>query len=71
MAFSMQQGVLTKLYLATSPEVEERKIQGQYFHAIARLSPDMVSPLTKGEDGARLEEQLWTWTEETIRQKLQ
>ncbi|KAF9148835.1 hypothetical protein BG015_009412 [Linnemannia schmuckeri] len=34
-AWPVQRGVLTQLYLATSPEIENREIRGQYFGPIA------------------------------------
>ncbi|KAF9369116.1 hypothetical protein CPB97_003899 [Podila verticillata] len=58
-------GALTQLYCATSPEIESKDIRGKYFIPIANeLDPN---PIAFDED---LQERLWSWTENIIREKL-
>ncbi|KAF9089261.1 hypothetical protein BGX29_012140 [Mortierella sp. GBA35] len=58
-------GALTQLYLATSPEVEEKDIRGRYFVPIAKeIQP---APYAKDEE---LQETLWTFSEDLVREKI-
>ncbi|KAF9537940.1 hypothetical protein EC957_007442 [Mortierella hygrophila] len=41
MGYSAEEGALTQLYLATSPEIENRDVTGQYFIPIAKRDPVM------------------------------
>ncbi|KAF8949949.1 hypothetical protein BGZ52_004242, partial [Haplosporangium bisporale] len=59
-------GALTQLYCATSPGVENKDIRGKYFIPIANdLKPN---PTACDED---LQERLWSWAENTVREKLE
>jgi hypothetical protein len=57
---------LTQLYAATSPEIVEKRITGQYLVPVARICEpsDVAKNLT-------LQQALWDTTEELIREKLQ
>ncbi|KAF9303811.1 hypothetical protein BGZ74_003003 [Mortierella antarctica] len=60
-----EDGALTQLYCATSPEIENKDIRGKYFIPIANeLDPN---PIAFDED---LQERLWSWTENIVREKL-
>ncbi|KAF8923506.1 hypothetical protein BGZ52_009615, partial [Haplosporangium bisporale] len=64
-ATTPEAGALTQLYCATSPEIENRDIRGRYFIPIANeLDPN---PIAFDED---LQERLWSWTENIVREKL-
>ncbi|KAI9239389.1 MAG: hypothetical protein BYD32DRAFT_411400 [Podila humilis] len=64
-AMKPEVGALTQLYCATSPEIENLDIRGRYFIPIANeLEPN---PIAFDED---LQERLWTWTEDTVKEKL-
>ncbi|KAG0036608.1 hypothetical protein BGZ82_003984 [Podila clonocystis] len=64
-AMKPEVGALTQLYCATSPDIEKKDIRGKYFIPIANeLEPN---PLAFNED---LQERLWTWTENLVREKL-
>jgi len=54
------QGALTQLYLATSPEIEEKEIRGQYFYPQARL----IRPPKFATEAA--EEELWALSEKLV-----
>jgi len=54
------QGALTQLYLATSPEIEEKEIRGQYFYPQARL----IQPPKFATEAA--EEELWALSEKVV-----
>ncbi|KAJ3283923.1 hypothetical protein HDU76_008376 [Blyttiomyces sp. JEL0837] len=55
----VKEGVLTQLYLATSPEIETKKIQGQYFIPTAKQLK--LERLFVGTPG--LDDDLMKWTE--------
>ncbi|KAG0336856.1 hypothetical protein BG004_007879 [Podila humilis] len=58
-------GVLTQLYCATSPEIQNKDIRGEYFIPIANiLDPN---PIAFDED---LQERLWSWTENIVHETL-
>jgi NAD(P)-dependent dehydrogenase (short-subunit alcohol dehydrogenase family) len=57
------EGALTQLYLATSPEIENKAVTGKYFVPIAHE----IQPSKYGRDEL-LQEKLWSWSEETVRQ---
>ncbi|KAF9303808.1 hypothetical protein BGZ74_003000 [Mortierella antarctica] len=64
-AMKPEVGALTQLYCATSPEIENKDIRGKYFIPIANeLDPN---PIAFDED---LQERLWSWTENIVREKL-
>ncbi|KAG0021602.1 hypothetical protein BGZ81_008845 [Podila clonocystis] len=64
-AMTPEVGALTQLYCATSPEIENKDIRGKYFIPIANeLDPN---PIAFDED---LQERLWSWTENIVREKL-
>ena len=51
---------LTQLYLATSPEIEEKNIHSEYFVSIAKRSMDKMNPLALNVD---LGEELWDYSQ--------
>lgn len=57
-------GALTQLYLATSPEIANRNIRGQYFVPTAHA----IQPSPYGRD-EKLQEKLWTFTETLVQEK--
>lgn len=63
LAMTPQQGALTQLYLASSPEIVNRDIRGRYFIPIG----NEIQPSPYGRDEA-LQEKLWTYSEEMVRQ---
>ncbi|KAI8147751.1 hypothetical protein BJV82DRAFT_593219 [Fennellomyces sp. T-0311] len=62
---SPEEGALTQLYLATSPEVEKKGISGQYYVPIA--SPGRSSGLSKSEEYAV---NLWNISENLLKEKV-
>jgi len=54
-------GALTSLYVATSPEIEEKGITGQYFVPTAKLSKAKV----QAKD-PELAKKLWTFSEKLV-----
>ncbi|KAH7052608.1 hypothetical protein BKA57DRAFT_490859 [Linnemannia elongata] len=60
-----KQGALTQLYLATSPEIEERDVRGRYFIPIAKE----VQPTSYGRN-VELQEKLWTFSESLVKEKI-
>ncbi|KAI9250903.1 hypothetical protein BDA99DRAFT_522189 [Phascolomyces articulosus] len=60
-----EEGALTQLYLATSPEVEEKNIHSQYYVPIAQ--PGSTSAYTKSEKEAT---KAWELVEELIKEKM-
>lgn len=60
-------GALTQLYLATSPDIEEKKIQGQYYVSIARPSMDGINPFALNEE---LAEELWNYSQRVVDEKI-
>ncbi|KAF9425578.1 hypothetical protein BGZ94_007409 [Podila epigama] len=64
-AYRPEVAALTQLYCATSPEIENKDLRGRYFIPIAHeLDPN---PMAFDEE---LQERLWSWTENIVRQKL-
>ncbi|KAG0275390.1 hypothetical protein BGZ96_003821, partial [Linnemannia gamsii] len=64
MGYSAEEGALTQLYLATSPEIENRDVRGRYFIPIANeIQPSMYA---RDEE---LQERLWTFSENLVREK--
>ncbi|KAI8985298.1 hypothetical protein BDB01DRAFT_789628 [Pilobolus umbonatus] len=62
---STEDGALTQLYLATSPEIEEKEITGKYYIPYAQpSSPRGPAASDKGP------EDLWTFTEKLLREKV-
>ncbi|KAI8997816.1 hypothetical protein BDB01DRAFT_772580 [Pilobolus umbonatus] len=60
-----EDGALTQLYLATSPEIEEREITGKYYIPYGQpSSPGGPAASDKGP------EELWTFTEKLLREKV-
>ncbi|KAF9132461.1 hypothetical protein BGW39_000098 [Mortierella sp. 14UC] len=64
-AWPVERGVLTQLYLATSPEIESRGIRGRYFGPIA----NEIEPSTYARD-EKLQEELWEYSEKLANEKL-
>ncbi|KAG2222417.1 hypothetical protein INT45_009429 [Circinella minor] len=60
------EGSLTQLYLATSPEVEEQNIHGEYYTPIAKRDK-VKSDYTKSEKEA---EKAWSAVEKLIKEKI-
>lgn len=60
-----KQGAMTQLYLATSPEVEEKDIRAKYFVPLAQEGEP--SALAKDE---LLQEKLWTFSENLVKEKI-
>ena len=62
---STEDGALTQLYLATSPEVEEKSIKGQYY--VPYASPSSPSGVAASKDGPLA---LWDFTEKLLMEKV-
>ncbi|KAI9276394.1 hypothetical protein BY458DRAFT_472631 [Sporodiniella umbellata] len=62
---STENGALTQLYLATSPEVEQKEVKGQYYVPIA--TPSKAKGYT---DSKELSLELWNFTEKLIKEKI-
>ncbi|CAO3695208.1 unnamed protein product [Rhizopus stolonifer] len=62
---STEDGALTQLYLATSPEVEEKDVKGQYYVPIA--VPSQPKAIAMSEETAL---ELWNFTEKLIKEKV-
>ncbi|KAI8077397.1 uncharacterized protein B0P05DRAFT_587855 [Gilbertella persicaria] len=60
-----EQGALTQLYLATSPDVEQKRIKGQYFVPFA--NPDKPHGVAASETAPS---ELWEFTEKLIKEKV-
>ncbi|KAI8062421.1 hypothetical protein BC940DRAFT_308977 [Gongronella butleri] len=60
-----EDGSLTQMYLATSPEVEEKKIKGKYYVPYAQ--PGCVSSLASSDENAKT---LWEFTENLLKEKV-
>ncbi|CAK4626668.1 hypothetical protein LEN26_019236 [Aphanomyces euteiches] len=58
---STQQGALTQLYVATSPEIIKNAWQGQYFTPVAKL--DKATPTSRDPE---LVDKSWKWTNDVI-----
>ncbi|KAF9293387.1 hypothetical protein BGZ88_005455 [Linnemannia elongata] len=65
MGMTPEVGALTQLYLATSPEVENKDIRGRYFIAVA----NEIQPTAESKD-EELQERLWTFSENLAREKV-
>ncbi|KAG0045190.1 hypothetical protein BGZ83_009576 [Gryganskiella cystojenkinii] len=61
-ALPVEQGALTQIYLATSPEIENKDIRGRYFIPVA----NEIQPSAQGQDEA-LQEKLWAFSEDLVR----
>ncbi|KAF9906126.1 hypothetical protein EC991_000922 [Linnemannia zychae] len=65
LGISVEKGVLTQLYLATSPEIENKRISGRYFWPVAlELQPSSYALDEK------LQEELWAYSEKFVNGKL-
>lgn len=63
-AISPEKGALSPLYVATSPDIETKKITGKYYVPVGHQSnPSSVT--TSEENIAKL----WEWTENTLKTK--
>ncbi|RUS34753.1 hypothetical protein BC938DRAFT_478748 [Jimgerdemannia flammicorona] len=62
---SPEVGAVTHMYLATSPEVEEKDIRGQYYVPTAK--PGHISWAARDD---KLAEELWAWTVNTLKEKV-
>ncbi|KAG9407640.1 hypothetical protein AC1031_002358 [Aphanomyces cochlioides] len=58
---TLAKGVLTHMYVATSPDIEKNDWRGQYFSPVAKL--DKSSPLSQNQDEV---ERLWKWTTDRV-----
>ncbi|KAI8910151.1 hypothetical protein EDD86DRAFT_265602 [Gorgonomyces haynaldii] len=64
-ALTPQQGALTTLYCATSPEIQKSNLNDKYFVPIAKMEP--TTPLGQDRD---LAQKLWDFTEKLVKEKL-
>ncbi|KAI1314547.1 hypothetical protein EDD11_002022 [Mortierella claussenii] len=64
-AMKPEVGALTQLYLATSPEIEDKDIRGRYFIPIANEIRPSVYALDEN-----LQDKLWTFSENLVREKI-
>lgn len=62
---SSEEGAITQLYLATSPDVENNKIRGKYYVPFANPEPPTG---VASQDDAPLE--LWNFTENLLKEKV-
>jgi len=62
LSLSVDQGALTQLYLATSPEIQNKDIRGRYFIPIA----NEIQPSEYARD-EKLQEKLWAFSEDLVR----
>lgn len=60
---SVQIGALTQLYLAASPEVEDKGIRGQYFWPVAKLHTSAANSLALDEVEQK---KYWDWSEGVV-----
>ncbi|CAG8650087.1 2404_t:CDS:2, partial [Scutellospora calospora] len=58
-------GALTQLYCATSPEIEEKNYRGKYFIPFGELA----EPSIQGKD-KELVKKLWNFSEQLVKEKL-
>jgi NAD(P)-dependent dehydrogenase (short-subunit alcohol dehydrogenase family) len=65
-ALSPQQGALTQLYVATSPDIESKSICNKYFVPIAMEEKTSI-PLAESDE---LADKLWDFTEKLVNDKL-
>lgn len=59
-----EEGALSQLYIATSPEIEEKKLTGEYFARFGKLSKS--DSYTRYDKNAA---ELWEWTENVLKEK--
>ncbi|CAM0140824.1 unnamed protein product [Umbelopsis sp. WA50703] len=65
MKINPQDGALTQLYLATSPEIEEKDIRGKYYVPFAsEATPQGHSTSQKNQT------ELWEYTEKILEEKI-
>ncbi|KAG0283101.1 hypothetical protein BGZ96_012535 [Linnemannia gamsii] len=64
-AMSPRVGALTQLYLATSPEIENKDIRGRYFIPLAKE----IQPVHYSRD-VDLQERLWVFSEKLVKEKV-
>ncbi|KAI8062419.1 hypothetical protein BC940DRAFT_278916 [Gongronella butleri] len=62
----VEDGAVTQMYLATSPEVDEKNIQGQYYIPMAQPSKPVTT--LANDDKAAVE--LWEFTEALLAEKM-
>ena len=62
---SPEDGALTQLYAATSPEINEKNYRGKFFVPNGEIG----NPIAKAQDD-ELAEKLWKYTEDLINDKL-
>ncbi|KAF9356616.1 hypothetical protein BGX26_005006 [Mortierella sp. AD094] len=63
--YTSEVGSLTQLYLATSPEIEEKDIRGRYFIPIA----NEIDADYRARD-EKIQEEYWEFTENLVREKI-
>ncbi|CAG8521340.1 8951_t:CDS:2 [Ambispora gerdemannii] len=64
-AMNEDDGALTQLYVATSPEIEKENYRAKYFVPFAKL--ETPKPFATNQETAS---RLWKWTEEFLNEKL-
>ncbi|KAI9494536.1 hypothetical protein BDB00DRAFT_818425 [Zychaea mexicana] len=65
LAITTENGSLTQLYLATSPEVESKQIKGQYY--VPYAASGWANPYSRSEKNAA---DLWEYTEKLLKEKV-
>ncbi|KAJ3411021.1 hypothetical protein HDV05_002886 [Chytridiales sp. JEL 0842] len=63
----VSEGALTQLYVATSPEIDEKDLKGLYFVPTAQVSGRKDRSEASWDE--KLGEELWEWSERVIREK--
>eukprot|EP01012_Entosiphon_sulcatum_P047864 TRINITY_DN6548_c0_g1_i3.p1 TRINITY_DN6548_c0_g1~~TRINITY_DN6548_c0_g1_i3.p1 ORF type:complete len:410 (+),score=96.27 TRINITY_DN6548_c0_g1_i3:924-2153(+) len=66
-AYDVPTGALTQLYLATSPEVEERDLRGGFFVPVAEGPVTALHPQAANDT---LQKELWRWSEQAVKHQL-
>lgn len=61
LGISIQDGALTQLYAATSPEIKSKNYRGQYFVPIA-----VRDRSSRAAESEKLQEELWRWSERAV-----
>jgi len=60
-ALNSEEGAITQLYVATSPEIEEKKINGKYFVPMARMRD-----VSSYGSNTTAQKELWDYTEQLL-----
>merc|ERR1712137_215212 len=64
MTHSTADGARTQIYLAMSPEVEQKQLTGKYFHPHAIQVP--TNALAQGKRGKELGQRLWQFSDQLL-----